>query len=41
MNAPKGADKSSWTRYIPADTSLIALDEGVGGGPKARRFFVT
>ena len=24
-----------------ASTSLIALDEGVGGGPRARRFFVT
>ncbi|WP_395646686.1 ribosome maturation factor RimP [Terricaulis sp.] len=24
-----------------ANTSLIALDEGIGGGPKARRFFVT
>ena len=25
----------------PVHTSLIALDEGVGGGPRVRRFFVT
>jgi len=41
LTASEGLARALGPAISTSNTSLIALGEGIGGGPKARRFFVT